>query len=111
QVQQMTPRVRIGSGGTRHVVVLTDVLAGPMQSPQQIAQMRVERDIAVIAAQPSRVAEVPQCAAARRAALPVVRRRDERSTRPTAFPEGRQEAAYWSPQDRAARRCALLLSA
>src|SRR3989440_4195612 len=73
--------------------------------------MRVDRAVAVTAAQPSRIPEVPQRTAARRPALPVVGRGAERPTRPAAFPERRQEAAQWSFQDRAARLYALLLSA
>src|SRR6266498_6145114 len=66
----------------RRHIALADVLAGAVQPPQQIAQMRVERHIALVAAEPAGVTEVAQRAAARRAAYAVGRGRNERAPPP-----------------------------
>src|SRR5213592_4908700 len=98
----------------RRHVALAHVLAGAVQPPQQIAQMGVERHIALIAAEPAGVTEVAQRAAARRAAYAVGRGRNERAPRPpptAPLPECGQEAAERGLEDGAAGFHALLLRA
>src|SRR6266511_4099946 len=94
----------------RRHIALADVLAGAVQPPQQIAQMRVERHIALVAAEPAGVTEVAQRAAARRAAYAVGRGRNERAP-PATFPERGQEAAERGLEHGAAGFHALLLRA
>src|SRR2546430_1771513 len=85
-------------------------LARAVQPAEQVAQMRVERDMALIAAQPAGIAEVAQRAAARRAAQRVARRRHERA-RAAAFDHRPQKVPEGTLEHRAARFHALLLSA
>src|SRR5437016_5674066 len=100
----------VGAALARALVTLTDVLARAVQPAEQVAQMRVERDIALIAAQPAGIAEVAQRAAARRAAQRVARRRHERA-RAAAFDHRPQKVPEGTLEHRAARFHALLLSA
>ena len=79
-----------------------------MQPSQQIAQVRVEGGIALIAAEPAGVPEVAQRAAAPRAAQRIARRWHERAG--TASLDHRaQEVAQRALQHRAAGLDALLL--
>src|ERR1041385_3678889 len=84
-----------------------DVLARAVQPPQQIAQVDVERDVALVAAEATRVAEIPQRTAALGTAQPVARRGNER----TALSQRGEKAAERRLEHGAACFDALLLGA
>src|SRR5919204_1020574 len=62
QLEQAAARI-VRRTLSRHLVALADMLAGPVQFAQKITQMSVEGHVALVAAKPSGVAEVPHRAA------------------------------------------------
>src|SRR5207245_3130989 len=72
QIEQVDPRVS-GAAGARQDVALADVLARAVEAAQQIAQVSLERLVALGAAQAPRFAEIPQGGATCAAAQPVRR--------------------------------------
>src|SRR2546422_1021229 len=106
QVEQLPRGVRLRLAGGD--VALADVLARAVQPPQQIAQVRVERLVALGAAEAARLAEVAQRTAAGGAAQPVGGGGEDVG-RP--LPHRRDEAAERRLEDRHAGLDALLLGA
>src|SRR5262245_46220398 len=66
QLAQAAARI-VAHALARHLVPLADVLARAVQPPQQIAQVGVERHVALVTTEAAGIAEVSQRAAARRA--------------------------------------------
>src|SRR3989475_3882312 len=89
QVEQLQPRVG-GAGLAGRRVPLADVLARPVQAAQQIAQVALERLVALGAAQPARFAEILERRAARGAAQAVGRARHDG---PRSLAQRRHEGA------------------
>src|SRR5213078_2835973 len=107
QIEQLYPWVRRGVGARSHVA-LADVLARPVEAAQQIAQVGLERLVALSASQAPGFPEVLEGAAAGGAAQ-AVRRRGEQARSPLSH--CLDEAAQRRLEDGVAGLEALLLGA